>query len=210
MTDRDATTSNGPSAADLLAEAALAIAAESGWGAVAVPAAAEHAGLDQETARRVARCKAGLLGAIADRLDRSMADALDQDATDPAIPVRDRLFEALMARLDGLQEDRSGFQAVVDGLPRDPTTALAAAPSLARSMARTLAAVGEQTGFPFGPLKVKGLALVWLATLRVWRTDESEDMAATMKALDGYLARAEEMANSFLSSGADRSGRETA
>ncbi|MCR9071525.1 MAG: hypothetical protein NXI18_07395 [Alphaproteobacteria bacterium] len=185
-------------AVDMLAAAALEIAGGDGWRAVTVGAAAERAGIDPATARRTVRCKAGLLAAIADRVDRRMTQSLDEDATDPAIPVRDRLFEALMARLDGLAADRDAYVSILDTLPRDPGGALAALPSLGRSMARTLEAVGESVRLPFGPLKVKGLSLVWLATLRAWKQDESADMAATMKALDGYLARAEEMANTFL------------
>lgn len=198
MTDASTTPDRSDTAADMLAAAALEIAASEGWRAVTIGAASERAGIDRITARRTVRCKAGLLAAIADRVDAGMRQSLDEDATDPAIPVRDRLFEALMARLDILAGDRQAYLSILDDLPRDPATALAGLPSLGRSMARTLEAVGERVGPPFGPLKVKGLSLVWLATLRTWRQDDSPDMAATMKALDGYLARAEEMANTFL------------
>lgn len=185
-------------ASDLLADAALEIAGAEGWRSVTLAGAAARAGIDPLTARRTLRCKAGLVTAIAARVDAGMLAALDADATDPAIPVRDRLFEALMARLDVLSGNRAAFVSILDGLPRDPGTALASLPSLGRSMARTLEAVGERTWPPLGPVKVKGLALVWLGTLRIWHRDDSPDMAVTMKALDGYLARAEEMANTFI------------
>lgn len=201
MTDDTENPDTPATAAEMLASAALEIAAAEGWRAVTLAKAAERAGIDRLTARRTVRCKAGLLAAIAGRVDRRMREALDEDATDPSIPVRDRLFEALMARLDVLSADRAAYVSILSGLPCDPATALGSLPSLGRSMARTLEAVGERTLPPFGPLKVKGLTLVWLATLRVWRGDESPDMAPTMKALDGYLARAEEMANTFLPGG---------
>jgi hypothetical protein len=41
------------------------------------------------------------------------------------------------------------------------------------------------------------LAIVWLATLRVWASDDSADMAVTMKALDANLTRADELVNTF-------------
>lgn len=198
MTDRSEKTGDSATAADLLAVAALEIAAAEGWRSVTVAAAGERAGMAALTARRTVRCKAGLLAAISGRVDDAMRTALDEDAIDPSIPMRDRLFEALMARLDVLAVDRDAFVSILDGLPRDPVTALACLPGLGRSMARTLEAVGERPWPPFGPLKVKGLALVWMATLRIWQRDDSPDMATTMKALDGYLARAEEMANTFL------------
>lgn len=198
MTDASDMAGSPATASDLLADAALEMAAAEGWRSVTLAGAAARAGIDPLTARRALRCKAGLLAAIASRVDAGMLASLDEDATDPAIETRDRLFEALMARLDVLSANREAFVAILDGLPRDPGTALAGLPSLGRSMARTLEAVGEKPWPPFGPLKVKGLALVWLATLRTWRSDDSPDMAVTMKALDGYLARAEEMANTFI------------
>jgi hypothetical protein len=42
-----------------------------------------------------------------------------------------------------------------------------------------------------GALRARGLALVWLATLRAFLADESEDLGSTMAALDKALKRAE-------------------
>jgi len=139
-----------------------------------------------------------VLDRLANRVDTAMEAGLDEDATDPDIPVRDRLFEAMMLRFDALNRHRDGVRAVLRDLPRNPVSAIGALPVLGRSMARTLNAVGESTAPLFGPLRVKGLAVVWLATLRVWMTDDSPDMSATMKALDENLNRAEELANSLL------------
>ena len=41
---------------------------------------------------------------------------------------------------------------------------------------------------------MKGLLAVWLWTIRAWRTDDSEDLSATMAALDAALRRAEQAA----------------
>ncbi|NQW12014.1 MAG: hypothetical protein HQ481_19285 [Alphaproteobacteria bacterium] len=191
---------------DALLDAALDMAAESGWSAVSIAAAAERAGIEPQAARRIARGRAELLVRLTERVDAAMLESLDADARDPDISVRDRLFEALMARLDALAAQRDGVRAILRGLPRDPLSAIAAAPALGRSMARVLDAIGQSAKPPFGPLKIKGLAVVWLATLRVWLGDDSDDMAATMKALDQNLARAEEMANSLLP-GTRRRGR---
>jgi hypothetical protein len=48
---------------------------------------------------------------------------------------------------------------------------------------------------PRGRLRRKGLLGVWLWTLRVWQRDDSEDLSATMAALDQALARAEQAEN---------------
>ncbi|EDP64807.1 hypothetical protein BAL199_05084 [alpha proteobacterium BAL199] len=192
------------SARDPILDAALELAAEHGWRSVTATGLASRTDGDLKALGGCGPFRARLLGALADRTDRTMRDGLDDDARDTSLPVRDRLFEALMARLDALSEHRAGTLAILRGVPFDPPSALAAIPLLGRSMARTLQAVGESPLPPFGPLKVKGLSWVWLATLRVWAKDDSADMAVTMKALDTALARAEEAANSFLPGGRRR------
>lgn len=184
----------------MLLDAALDLAAEDGWSAVTIAAAAKRAGLEPAQARRIARGRAELLVRLGERVDAAMLEALDEDAHDSDISVRDRLFDVLMTRLDVLAEHRDGVRAILHGLRRDPLVALGAAPALGRSMAQVFGAIGQSTKPPFGPLKIKGLTVVWLATLRVWLNDDSEDMAATMKALDQNLLRAEELANSLLPS----------
>lgn len=184
-------------ALDALVDAALEIAAEHGWRRTSVREAAERAGVSRMTALRLAPVKLALLNRLAARLDERMLAGLDEDATDPEIPVRDRLFEVLMLRFDALSPQREGIVAILKDLPRDPLTALVGLPSLMKSMATTLEAVGESTMPPLGLLRVKGLGLIWLATLRVWANDDSADMSATMKALDGNLTRADEMVNTF-------------
>ena len=57
-----------------------------------------------------------------------------------------------------------------------------------------LEAAGIPTRGIRGELRVKGLVAVWLWTLRAWRADDSEDLSATMAALDAALRRAEQAA----------------
>ncbi len=187
-------------------DAALEMAAERGWLAVSAGEVASRSGVPASVLGGGGPFRPRLLKRLIERVDAGMRGGLDDDARDPALPVRDRLFEALMARLDVLNERRDGMRAVLRGVPLDPPSALAAIPLLGRSMARVLAAVGESTLPPFGPLKVKGLSWVWLATLRAWMGDDSQDMAVTMKTLDSALARAEEAANSLLPGARRRAG----
>ena len=60
-----------------------------------------------------------------------------------------------------------------------------------RSMAWMLEAAGIESSSAAGYLRTKGLAAVWLRTLRVWGKDDTPDMARTMAALDADLRRAE-------------------
>lgn len=191
---------DAPSATPLdgFLDAALDLAAEHGWRAVSAGEVAARAGVEAAVLGGCGPFRARLLARLVERVDRGMRDSLDDDARDPSLPVRDRLFEALMARIDVLSRHRDGMRAVLRGVPLDPPSALAALPLVGRAMARTLEAVGESPLPPAGPLKIKGLALVWLATLRAWLRDDSPDLSVTMKALDSALARAEEAANSLL------------
>ena len=200
----DAPRPDDPAAPEAILDAALAVAAERGWRAVTPAEVSARLDGDLKPLAGCGPFRARLLAALADRTDAAMRDGLDDDARDPTLPVRDRLFEALMARLDALAAHRDGTLAMLRGVPFDPPSALAALPLLGRSMARTLDAVGESPRPPFGPLKVKGLSIVWLATLRAWIKDDSPDMAITMKALDADLGRAEEAANSLLPGGRRR------
>jgi hypothetical protein len=72
---------------------------------------------------------------------------------------------------------------------RDPLAACCGLGRLARSMAATLEAAGFSTTGCRGVLRIKGLSAIYLATLRVWLRDDSEDMAKTMAQLDKQLSR---------------------
>jgi hypothetical protein len=108
--------------------------------------------------------------------------------------VRDRLFDLLMRRIDALQAHRGGVLALLRALPGEPPTALLLTLATRRSMRWMLEAVGIPTRGINGELRVKGLLAVWLWTIRAWRTDESEDLSATMAALDAALSRADRAA----------------
>ena len=57
-----------------------------------------------------------------------------------------------------------------------------------------LEASGIGAGGPVGRLKAKGLAAIYLVTLRAWLHDDTPDMARTMAVLDRSLRRAEGVA----------------
>ncbi|MEC7576790.1 MAG: TetR family transcriptional regulator, partial [Pseudomonadota bacterium] len=79
----------------------------------------------------------------------------------------------------------------------DPKQAVISCPHLCRSMSWMLEAAGIEVGGIKGAMKVAGLTALYIKTLRVWRSDESVDMAKVMAALDKDLGRVEGLALRF-------------
>jgi hypothetical protein len=169
-----------------LIAAAFSQIADIGWRRLDLAAAARAAGLDvaRTRGRFPGRCAVLLrFGRLADQA------ALTGALTDG--PVRDRLFDMLMRRIDALQTHRAGVIALLRALPADPAAAMLLGAASLRSMAWMLRGAGASAAPPFGPLRAKALLAAWLWTVRAWQRDTSEDLSATMSALDHALSRAE-------------------
>jgi AcrR family transcriptional regulator len=167
--------------------AAFAQAAELGWRHVSVPDAARAAGLPLPRARARFPGRSALLlrfGRIADQA------ALAEMSGDGS--VRDQLFDLIMRRIDVLQAHRPGVLALLRALPCEPPTAALLACATRRSLRWLAQAAGVELSGLRGALTLRGLDAVWLWTLRAWQRDESDDLSATMAALDSALNRAEQ------------------
>lgn len=174
-----------------LMRSALALAGDGGWEATALAAVATRADATLIEAYTAFPTRFALLVGLLTRTDRQVLEDGPADADDSP---HDRLFDILMRRFDALAAERDGVVAIVRALPGDPLTALMLAPSFAASMSWMLEAAGISTAGLLGSLRVKGLAVVYLATLRIWLDDDSLDMAKTMAALDRNLQRADSLA----------------
>lgn len=174
--------------ADLIA-AALRLAADSGWRAVSVAAASRSAGLSLSRARVRFPTRHAILLGLGRMADQAVLGDVPTEGS-----VRDRLFDLLMRRLDAFQRHRAGVLAVLRALPADPATAIMLVCATRRSMRWMLDTVEVPTGGLSGELRVRGLVGVWLWAVRAWERDDSEDLSATMAALDTALGRAEQAA----------------
>ncbi len=172
-----------------LVDAAFALGAQKGWRHVSAAAAARHAGLDLARARMRFACTGSILGHFGRLADAAaLQGALDTGST------RDSLFDILLRRFDFLQSHRAGVLALLKFLPGCPPLALALAEMNLASMGWLLEGAGVNATGLRGAAKKRGLLLVWLYGLNAWARDESEDLAATMAAVDTALARAEAFA----------------
>ena len=170
-------------AADVLdraAEAAQALARDRPWGEIALRDIARAAGLPFAELYARAPGKAALLDRLSRRFDREALIQAEDDVA-PDAEVHDRLFEAVMARLEAMAPHRDALIAIAraEGIavlgPRMPRTAHA-----------LLEAAGIDTDGPRGALRVAAMTAVWLRTLQVWRDDEGA-LNRTMAEIDKRL-----------------------
>jgi len=172
---------------DALLDAFMDAVADDGWDAPLIERTAAIAGAG------VAAVAAGLgdrWQALRSAGRRYDAAAL-ASAGDTTLPVRDRLFDALMSRYDAMLPHRAAIERLQRAARRDPGLAAFFAMQLPRAMARIADACGVRTTGLRGMATVQALTLLHLDVTRTWIDDSSGDLSATMKALDERLAQAE-------------------
>jgi AcrR family transcriptional regulator len=177
-------------------DAALALAAERGWRELNLADIAEAAKLPLSKVHPVYSSKAAILRGFTRRIDAAVLAAEEPDAGEGGGEgnARDRLFEVLMRRFDALKPHREALGNIVFDEARDPVSALCGLGRLERSMAAMLEAARLSAGGLRGGVRAKALGLTYLATLRVFLSDDSADLAATMAALDRNLGRLDRLA----------------
>lgn len=177
---------------DHITDCALRLAAVEGWRRITLRDIAAEAGLSLAQVHAVHRTKSEILAAFVRRIDDAVLP--EDDAELLAESPRDRLFDLVMRRLDAMAPHKEGVAAVVRDVSADPAWALCHAHSFMRSMDWMLEVAGLAAGGCRGRVRAAGLGAVYLATLRVWFTDDSPDMARTMATLDRQLRRVDALA----------------
>lgn len=185
-----ASRSRAPVDADRIVDAALDLAAVHGWAALSLAEIAAAAGISLAELHGRFRSKGAILAAFVDRIDARVLAGTDPGTSGE--PVRDRLMDAVLRRLDALRPYKPALRAMAGRAP-DPEAALCGAARLMRSMAWTLEAAGVSSAGAGGCLRVHGLAAIYASTVRVWLDDDSEDGGRTMAHLDRRLQQAERL-----------------
>lgn len=174
-----------------IVKTALELAASTPWSSIGLRDIATAAGVSLAEMHTLYPTKTAILKAYFASVDAAVLDT--KFVFDEEDGPRDRLFDVLMRRFDVLSEERDGVLAILTTLRCDPLAALCLGAGFCGSMRWMLETAGIPSTGRNGRLTAKGLAAVWLATLRVWERDDSEDMARTMAALDKNLRRAERL-----------------
>lgn len=176
---------------DRIVDAALDLAAQSGWRGVSLDAIADAAKLDPLVVYRATPTRVAVLEALMRRVDAAVLTGVAADGD--AGSVHDRLLDLLLRRLEALAPYRAAIAAIARDLPADPLEAVAVLPQAGRSLARMVAAAGLGTAGPAGALRVKLLGLVWAQTVRSWLAADDPDLSRAMATLDRALGRAERL-----------------
>ncbi len=178
---------------DVALDAALELAATAGWRDLTMRDVAEASGVTLAELHAVYPTRNAILMAFSARIDAAVLAGETGDLGDES--PRDRLFDVIMRRLDVLSAHRKAAWSIIRASLGNPASALQGLCLTQASMRWMLEAAGIDSGGRVGLLRTKGLMLVWLDVLRVWQSDESEDMARTMAHLDRRLALAERLQN---------------
>jgi AcrR family transcriptional regulator len=172
---------------DRAIDALMTLAAQRPWSDISLGDVAEEAGLSLAQFRDAFPSKGAVLGGFSRRVDRIVLDDTTADLAGES--VKDRLFDVLMRRFDAMKPYKAALDSINAWAMRDPL-ALSELNRLAvNSMRFMLEAAGGSSEGPLGPVKLQGLAMAWSRVFHVWLSDESEDLAKTMAALDTELER---------------------
>lgn len=158
---------------DRAAAAALTLAADQPWNQVSLRDIALKAEVSLAELYGRADSKAAVIGHLSRRFDRAaLATAADAQAE-----VHDRLFDAVMARIEAMEPHRAALVAIARAEGPLP---------VARRLPRTARALLEAAGVEASPVRLAAMTAVWTRVLQVWRDDEGA-LNRTMAEIDKRL-----------------------
>ncbi len=176
-----------PSDRDRIVEAFMALLAEQSFGEIDFTVLASRSGVPLHRCRAAFNSPLGVLAAHMEAIDRAVLAADDADMAEE--PVRERLFDILMRRLEALGPHKAAIRSLARSARGNPPLALALNCMAMRSQAWMLNAAGISTGGIKGALRAQGMACLYADVLRAWMNDDDPGLARTMATLDRALAR---------------------
>lgn len=168
--------------------AALRLAEQKGWRALRLDEIARDAGLTLADLRDEFAGKTAILLAFSREIDRAV---LARAAPDMSEPVRDRLFDVIMSRLEVLAPYRPALRRILDDVRSDARVAAALCGASLRAQYWMVTAAGLRADAPEGCLRIPEMAAVYARVIPVWLDDDDPGLARTMAALDRRLRRGE-------------------
>jgi AcrR family transcriptional regulator len=157
---------------DRAAAAALALAAVRPWREVSLRDIAAKAGIGFSDLYEHAQSKSAVMSHLSSRYDRAALATASGTEADP----HDRLFEAVMARIEAMEPHRASLVAISRHEPI----------GIAKRLPQTARALLEAAGVDATPPRLAAMIAVWARVLQVWRDDEGA-LNRTMAEIDKRL-----------------------
>jgi AcrR family transcriptional regulator len=179
----------GTSDRDKAVDALMALLTEHSLDEIGLAEVAGRAGLKLSQLRAEFGSTLAILAAHIKDIDRQVLAGGDADMAEE--PVRERLFDVLMRRIEALAPYKDAVRSILRSARRRPSLGLALNALAVRSQTWMLEAAGINANGPRGALRAQGAALMFARVLSVWVNDEEEGLDRTMAALDRGLASAE-------------------
>ncbi len=170
-------------------EAFMSLLAERSFDNIGLAEVAGRAGLKLSQLRAEFGSTLAIYAAHVKNIDRIVLESEKGDMTNE--PVRERLFDVLMRRLEALAPYKEAARSMMHSARRHPGLAFALNCMAVRSQAWMLEAAGISASGPRGALRAQGAALMFARVVGVWLDDEEEGLDRTMAALDRGLSSAQ-------------------
>ena len=169
-------------------EALMRLAATRRWDEIELGDIATEAGVPLAKLRGLFPSKLAMLGGLTRIIDDAvLAGSSDDLAVEP---VRERLFDLVMRRLDALAPYKAGLRKIAPVIRRDPLTMAALNRGAVNSWRYMLASAGIATEDALGGLRVQGAVLLMARVSEVWLDDDEPELSRTMARLDRELKTA--------------------
>lgn len=173
-------------------DALMALLAEKPFEEIGLAEVASRAGVSLAQMRAHFSSLAAILAAQVKETDRAVLSNIDADMAQE--PVRERLFDVLMRRLEVLSPHKAAIRSLLRSSCRNPALALMLNGLSTRSAQWMLTAADINVTGPKGMMRAQGLALLYGRVICTWINDDDPGLARTMAALDRELARGERWA----------------
>ena len=119
--------------------------------------------------------------------DRIVLSGAAADMADE--PVREKLFDVLMRRLEVLEPVKPAVRSLLRSSRGNPGLALALNGLATGSTSWMMSAAGISTAGPKGMVRAQALTLLYARVLSTWVDDDDPGLARTMSVLDRELSR---------------------
>jgi AcrR family transcriptional regulator len=179
-----------------IVDALMELAADRDFLAIDLNDVADKAGVSLGQLRASFDSRVAILEEFSRRIDLQVLG--DEDPAMASEPLRERLFDVIMRRLDALAPYRASLRRLMQSARRDLMLAATLNRIAVTSQRWMLAAAGVK---PSGPLpglqgyaRAQAMALAYARILPVWLEEEDPNLPKTMAALDKQLRGLERFA----------------